>query len=150
MQNNSEFIDDNERSDVRRRPSLAKIAVVYAKIVAGTLSKAASKAIPKNKKVVLVVPRFGSSFSGNLKYVFLHLSQEAHKHDIEVYCIIKKGKLCNQLRESGLPVIHHYSVKSIWLLLKADKVLVESTKWGKKLKSALAYKSKKYQIWHGN
>lgn len=119
------------------------------KIYIGIFVKKLSLIMPKDKKLILVVPRFSSVFSGNLKYIYLYLAND-RKADFEAYLVLKKGALSNQLKQAGYPVIEHPTIYGLYALLRAKTVIVESTRWGKMLKSAATHGATRYQVWHGN
>lgn len=119
------------------------------KTYVGLLVKQISKYFPKKNNVVLVMPRFSQVFSGNLKYIYLYLV-ENYDQEFKTYIVLKKGSLSADLRALGYPVLEYPKVSSLFTLLRAKTVIVESTRWGKMLKSAATFGAVRYQVWHGN
>ncbi len=112
--------------------------------------RALALVVPKKKDLILLMPRFGGAMNGNLKYFFLYLLRHHHGRDCEVVLIARRRATVRALREEGLPVLFHPSVRSVVKLLRAGSVVVESTDWWHWLKSLLALRARSFQIWHGN
>lgn len=115
----------------------------------GFLVKRLSLIVPKDNKIILIVPRFSSVFSGNLKYIYLYLANE-RSEVFNTYLVLKKGTLASELKRRGYPVIEHPTVYGLYTLLRSKTVIVESTRWGKMLKAAATHGAIRYQVWHGN
>ncbi len=113
------------------------------------LLRALARLVPKKKDLILLIPRFGGTLNGNLKYFHLYLAAR-HAQDCEFYLLTHRRATVRLLSEHGLPVLLHPSPQSVVKLLRASSVVVESADWWHWLKSLLALHATSFQIWHGN
>ena len=105
--------------------------------------------VPKKKALVLLIPRFGGALNGNIKHFFLYLVHR-QAQNCEPYLLTHRCATARVLRQQGLPVLFHPSLRSIVALLRARSVVVESADWFHWLKSLLARHATSFQVWHGN
>lgn len=105
--------------------------------------------VPKKKDLIVLIPRFGGTMNGNIKYFFLYLVKR-HTQECEPYLLTQRRATAFALQQQGLPVLLHPSLRSVVTLLRARSVVVESTDWSRRLKSLLVRRATSFQIWHGN
>lgn len=89
------------------------------KFVVGLLPYYLLKLFSRNKKLWLITSRFGHSFSGNPKAIFLHLMENSD-HELQFYFITKNKVLYNQLvKQYPSNVAYYYSFKGKYLAIRA-------------------------------
>ena len=84
-----------------------------------------SYVIPKNKKLCLLGSGAGTSFKGNPKYLYLYSLTNESRYQIS--WITKNKKLYDKLNEKKHPVLHLYSVKGFWNILRAKYLIIEQS-----------------------
>ena len=104
--------------------------------------------VPKKKNLVLFLGRFGGDFCDNIKYFYLY-THLAQKNNIEYYFLTEKKRVYELLKSHNLPVLYHPTLRSFWIMLRANIIIAASTAWIKKCKYDLLFKAKKVQIFHG-
>lgn len=90
-------------------------------IVLSTVVDIVTIVLPTNNKLVLLGAMGGRYYGDNSRYVFECLV--AAKNDIDVYWITRNNKVFKALKEKGYPVVRAFSLKGIWLVLRAHIAL---------------------------
>lgn len=104
--------------------------------------------VPKKKRLTIFIGNFKSVFSGNVKYLYLHINH-AHQNDCEYYYLAEEPNTFAELAKNGLPVLLFPSIKSIIKLYQANVLVVDNDRWVKNLKYHLLLNCHKVQLWHG-
>ena len=107
-----------------------------------------SLVIPKRNNRIVFVGRHNSLFIDNCKHFFLHLQSIASPRPDSLF-IVYDSNAEKQLNDAGFPVACFPRAKSIWYLLTANLVIVDSAEWIRSGKYHLTYGSKIIQLWHG-
>lgn len=104
--------------------------------------------IPKNPKRIAFIGNYDGQFIDNVKYLFIHaLEVGGKKYDL--FFVTENKDVFYSLKNNGLPIVFHPSLKSLYKLLSANVVIVDHVHWIGNLKFHLLFKSKKVQLWHG-
>lgn len=103
--------------------------------------------IPRQKNLWVFGAWNGQKFSDNPKYIFLEMLE---KHpDIRVIWIVKSKLLLQQLQAQGLPAIYAYSLKGLWLQIRAGCcVFSHSVEWDL-VSTCIGARTTRVQAWHG-
>jgi CDP-glycerol glycerophosphotransferase len=104
--------------------------------------------IPKKKNLIVFIENPHSGFRDNLKYLFIYI-YGLKESGLEIYFLTESKKVFNELKNERLPVILYPRIISIFKLLRADMVVVDTRLWVKNLKCHFSFKSRKIQLWHG-
>ena len=107
-----------------------------------------SKTLPK-KNTVVFITRFGNTFEGNLKYLYLYLNSKKME-DCKIYFLTESKKIRNELKKNNHPVLYFYNPSTIIKLLQTKAVVVDGNEWTRKLRYQMLYKAAKFQLWHGS
>lgn len=99
--------------------------------------------VPRKKKLILSIGRTGSDFTDNTKYFHLYLIENHTKN--RAFFISDTKNVDEKIPN----LVKHPSLKSIWLLMRADFVVVDYSMWFERFKYHLSIKAKKIQLWHG-
>lgn len=101
--------------------------------------------IKRNPGLILVISRSGPAFIDNSKYFFVYAS-EYFKGDEKVYFITGDRSIQRQITVAGGLSVLHPSLSSIWLILRAEKIV---TDWVLLSTKIWASGATIIQIWHG-
>ncbi|ADU31854.1 CDP-glycerol--poly(glycerophosphate) glycerophosphotransferase [Evansella cellulosilytica] len=124
--------------------------ILYRFIVGWCICIPLSIIIPKNKKQIVFIPRMNNRFADNVKYLYLYLYNNIDKDQrMNIYYLCEDAATFNTLNDNNLPVIFYPKISSIWKLLRAGVVIVDSNEWLGNFKPHLLYRSYKIQLWHG-
>ncbi|NPA44731.1 MAG: hypothetical protein GXO49_04285 [Chlorobi bacterium] len=99
--------------------------------------------VPRKKGLIISIGRSGSDFTDNTKYFHLYLVEN---HDKNKAFFISDSK---RLDKNIPNYVKHTTLSSVWLLLRADFVIVDYSMWFENFKYHLSIKAKKIQLWHG-
>lgn len=78
---------------------------------------------PKKRGTVLLGAGLGKAFTGNPKYLFLHLHATAPRR---VTWITKSSEVAARLAAAGLPVVSAHSLAGFWRILRSEYLVIES------------------------
>ena len=104
--------------------------------------------VPKKKNLVLFVEKNQGEFFGNIKFLYLYLHR-LKKSNISYYFFTTDRTVYKTLKHNKLPAIFHPSLLSVYILLRANVLVVNDTPWTNKYKYYFLFRSKKVQLWHG-
>lgn len=104
--------------------------------------------VPKKKNLILFVGKNHGEFLGNVKFLYLYLHR-LKGSNAEYYFFTENKSIYRTLRQNKLPTIYHPSLLSIYVLLRANILVVDDTSWRNKYKYYFLFRSKKIQLWHG-
>ncbi len=97
----------------------------------------------RKKGLFVTIGRTGNGFVDNTKYFHLYLLKNHDKN--KAFYISDTKNLENKIPN----YIKHPSFKSIYLLMRAEFVVVDYSMWYTKFKYHLSVRAKKIQLWHG-
>ena len=101
--------------------------------------------IPKKKNLYVFLANESGSFGGNIKP--LYMEAFGNKESREIYFLSTDLNTVEFVKELGYQTLAYPSMKSIWTILRANKVIAEC-----EMRidiCAMAMNSKVYQLWHG-
>jgi CDP-glycerol glycerophosphotransferase len=104
--------------------------------------------IPKKKDRIVFIGRQNDLFIDNAKHFFLFLVGSAAPKPDAVFLVFSKQSLTT-LVTANLPALKYPGIKSIYYLLTANLVIVDSAEWISCSKFQLAFGSRVIQLWHG-
>jgi len=104
--------------------------------------------VPKKKNLILFVGKNKGQFLDNIKYLYLYLHR-LKKNNISYYFFTTKKATYRILKQNDLPAVFHPSLLSIYVLLRANILIVGDRPWVRKYKYHISFRSKKVQLWHG-
>lgn len=104
--------------------------------------------IPKKKNLLIFIGNYKSSFSGNVKYLYLYVDRYYHS-EYEYYFLAEDHVTFEELKAHKLPVIFFPSFKSIIKFYQANAVFVDNNRWITKLRYFYLFNCHKVQLWHG-
>ncbi len=104
--------------------------------------------IPKKKNLWLIGSWLGEKFNDNSRHFYEYLIQKKEKN-IEFYWITKNKEIFNHLREKGLPVTMMFSIRGLWLTIRAKVVIMSSNLKDISFRCLLTKDKLKVQLWHG-
>jgi len=104
--------------------------------------------VPKKRNLVLFIGKNKGRFCDNVKYLYLHF-HKLKESNIQYYFLTEHKCVYESLTQNKLPVVYHPTLLSIYVLLRANILIVDSESWRLKSKYYLSFKSKKIQLWHG-
>ena len=101
--------------------------------------------IPRKKGLIVSIGREGRYFLENVKYFFLF----ATKKKKNIYFLTENNEVYNRLKSKLPNIIKYPTLESIFLLMRAEYVVIDNTFWFRNFKFYLSIKAKKVQLWHG-
>jgi len=104
--------------------------------------------IPSKKNQIVFIGKFDGQFVDNIKYLFLYFEQ-LNNRELNISFLTENKEVFWELKEYGIEVIFHPSIRSILLLLRTYIVIVDHNDWIWKCKYHLLLTAKKIQLWHG-
>jgi len=102
--------------------------------------------IPKKKNLVVFIGQNGGNLTGNVKYLFFHI-YKLRQENVELCFFTGKKEVYEELKQNNIPVLFHTSIWSLFKLLQANVVVVDSNM--SQGKYYLAFCSYIVQLWHG-
>ena len=102
------------------------------------------------KKIVVFITRFGNTFEGNLKYLFLYLNSRKDLGDTKVYFLTESKKIRDELKAAGLPVLYYFRLSTFLTLLRTQAAVVDGNEWSRRFRYQLLIRASKFQLWHGS
>lgn len=121
-----------------------KLIILYAPML---LLNAISFLIPKKKGLWLFSSWFGKKYLDNPKYIYQELLK--NKDGVQPYWLVKDKALLRRLEALEYPVLNAFSVKGIWLQLRAEVVVFTHSVCSEFLPCLIAAQTKRIQTWHG-
>jgi len=104
--------------------------------------------VPKKKNLVCFIGRDKGLFLDNVKHMYCHAVQQTD--GVQSYFLTQDSKTYCKLKKENLPVVYHPSLRSLWLLLRTNVVIVDNLLWISHMKYMLLIMAKKIQLWHGS
>ena len=101
--------------------------------------------LPRTKKIWVFGSGIGMNFSDNAKYLFLHCSKIK---EMNSFWITRNKNLVNRLRQEGLNAHYKYSLKGLWLSIRA-KVYIYDSRTGS-INHWTSSGALKVNLWHGS
>jgi CDP-glycerol glycerophosphotransferase (TagB/SpsB family) len=98
---------------------------------------------PRKKGLITLIGRNAAFYSDNTKYFNNFLLNIKYK---DAYFLFEKR---NSITESVPNHIYYPTLKAIYILLRSEYLIVDTSTWFYNLKCFFAVKSKKIQLWHG-
>lgn len=105
--------------------------------------------VPKRKGLVLLGSNAGRSFSGNPKFIYLHLVRTGDP-DFRPYWVTANKDLFNRLEQMGYPVLYRYSARAFWLFLRARHLVIAYGPDDVYYKANVLGRFSFIQLWHGS
>jgi CDP-glycerol glycerophosphotransferase len=99
--------------------------------------------VRKQKGLFVVIGRTGNNFADNTKYFYLYL-QKNHPKNKSYFISDTKN-----FNDKVPGFVKHPSLKSIFLLMRAEFIVIDYSAWYLNFKYHLSIKAKKIQLWHG-
>uniref|UniRef100_UPI00262774CF CDP-glycerol glycerophosphotransferase family protein n=1 Tax=Oceanispirochaeta sp. TaxID=2035350 RepID=UPI00262774CF len=127
-----------------------KILSTSIKLILGNCIIQPLSCLTPKKKIVVFITRFGNTFEGNLKYLFLYLNSRNDLGDTKFYFLTESKKIREELQTAGLPVLYYYRLSTFLILLRSQAVVVDGNEWAGKLRHQLLIRTAKFQLWHGS
>ena len=81
------------------------------------------RAVPRRREVWLFGSWYGTRFAGSPRALFLYCLR--HRPDLSVAWITRRRSLVQELRRLGLPVYHRFSLRGLWLSVRAGVYLFD-------------------------
>jgi len=113
--------------------------------------------VPHKKGSILIGAGLGKRFMGNPKYLYLELlSQRGENPTLDFFWITENKEIFNEFKQNGWPVLHKFSMKGFWSLLRAEFLVIESGMMAKEVLHDVAYawlflgRFNVIQTWHGS
>ncbi len=125
------------------------ISTVVKLILGNCIIQPISWLTPK-KRIVVFITRFGNTFEGNLKYLFLYLNNRKDLGDTKIYFLTESKKIRDELKAADLPVLYYFRASTFLTLLRTQAVVVDGNEWARKLRHQLLIRTAKFQLWHGS
>jgi len=128
-------------------------------LILNTMLFILSWVIPKKSGTILCGGGMGTRFSGNPKYLFLHihkLKQRGENPFKEYHWITKNNNLRQKLNAEELPTIDGLSIYGFWKILRSEFLIIESGPAMHKFGHDIGYQRlfmgrfKIVQTWHGS
>ncbi|MEW9571161.1 CDP-glycerol glycerophosphotransferase family protein [Rhodanobacter sp. Si-c] len=104
--------------------------------------------IPRRRDWVIVIGREDGKFLDNAKYFFLSATVILKPH-VRVAFVTEREDVVNLLANTDYEVVRFPTRSSIWLLLRAGTVIVDSVDWTRHGRSYFLLGAKLIQLWHG-
>lgn len=104
--------------------------------------------VPRRKDLIVVIGRNDGTFTDNTKYFFLQ-AQDCLPSGVQCVWLTSHRVEKNRLDSYGLPVFIYPSLQSIWLLMRAGILVVDSFDWYLKMRLFFLGGARKVQLWHG-
>lgn len=102
--------------------------------------------VPRKKGLWLFIGREEGKFVDNVKHMYAHV---AGMPGIKAIFVSEDRPLCRKLRELGASAVEYPGLRGIWLLLRAEILLVDSMNWPDHGRGQLAHGARLLQMWHG-
>ena len=102
--------------------------------------------MPRNKKLWVFGSTFGRSFTDNPKYFYLYLVDQKPEQ-VRAVWITKNKEVLSFMKENRLEGYYLYSLKGIWLSLRAKVYLYDN--YSKDICFTLSGGAIKLNLWHG-
>ena len=100
--------------------------------------------------MVLLGSAFGFEFIGNTKYFYLYLLNNLlNKNKLEYYWITRSKKIFFDFKIKKWPIVYLYSVRGLWLTLRAKYFLIEQSTQGITGINILFCRFNVFNFWHG-
>lgn len=102
--------------------------------------------VPRKKGLWLFIGREEGKFVDNVKHMYAHV---AGISGITAIFVSEDLSLCRKLRELGASAVEYPGLRGVWLLLRAEILLVDSMNWPDHGRGQLAHGARLLQMWHG-
>ena len=103
--------------------------------------------IPKKKGLWLFSSWFGKKYLDNPKYIYQELLKNSN--GVKPYWLVKDKELLCRLKALQYPVINAFSVKGVWLQLRAETVIFTHSVRSEFVPFLIGTQTKRVQTWHG-
>jgi CDP-glycerol glycerophosphotransferase len=102
---------------------------------------------PKDKNCYLFIGRRRGGFSGNTKYLFLHMLR--HHPELECWYLTEEREVYKELCDARLPALYFPSSQAVEMLARTATVVVESISFRNQVYYPLLAGARQIQLWHG-
>lgn len=105
--------------------------------------------VPVKKGLVLFMGRQNSGFLDNDKYLLIYLMQTGQMDKYDIWFMGHRDRVVYELKKYGIKTENYFSLKTYWLLLRADVIITDNAHWTTHNRYNIARKAHKIQLWHG-
>ena len=102
--------------------------------------------VPKKRGLILFGAWFGKNYSDNPRYIYEFALDNGVTN---IYWITKNKKLYAELQLSKRPALYAYSLRGLWLQMRAAGVVFSHSHWSDFCSSCIGPKTVRVQAWHG-
>lgn len=131
------------------KKKMRRLMNVFARIVFGGLILMPISFLWPKKKTIIFITRFGKSFEGNLKYLFLWLVKQNFE-EYDTFFLTEDRELEASLKAANLPVLFHPTFASVLECCRAGAIIVDGNEWVRGYKYQMLHAARKFQVWHGS
>ena len=103
--------------------------------------------IPKKKGLWLFSSWFGKKYLDNPKYIYQELLKNSN--GVQPYWLVKDKALLRRLESLEYPALNAFSLKGIWLQLRAEAVVFTHSVRSEFVPCLISTQTKRIQTWHG-
>tara|TARA_B100000131_G_scaffold308528_1_gene338000 strand:- start:567 stop:1721 length:1155 start_codon:yes stop_codon:yes gene_type:complete len=103
--------------------------------------------IPKNENIWIFGTRSGLNYTDNSKYLFEYVNK--HHPEITAVWLTSRKNIYNMLRTKGYTCYYRYSLKAIWIGLKAGYSVFSNSNISDNMLYLNNRSTKLIQLWHG-
>jgi CDP-glycerol glycerophosphotransferase len=122
---------------------LERLISVISIIFGWLLVVPVSLLVPKKKGLYVFIGRDAAYYSDNTKYFNNYLLSQSYK---KAYFVFETK---NAMTKSVPNAVFYPSWRAVFLLMRADYLIVDTSTWFYNFKSFFAIKAAKIQLWHG-
>ena len=90
---------------------------------------------------------YGRKYGDNPRYLYEYASQQAD--EVVVFWITKSLKECREIKSAGVQAIYCYSIKGLWLQLRAGTAICSHSISDEFIPWLINRKARKVNLWHG-
>lgn len=104
--------------------------------------------VPRDRRLTIVIGRRGAVFADNSKYFFAYATDAASKNERVIF-LGSSTQLVDQICAAGGRACHHPSWRSLLLVLRCGRIVVDMADWIDFGVFPLSRGAQTIQLWHG-